>query len=60
MKCPKCGGRSYVVDAVDNPVQKETYRKLKCKKCDNVFYTVEFEAVRNRRFMRDWFVHHRG
>lgn len=59
MDCPRCGEKSDVIDSVKNPKQKETYRKRKCPKCGHVFFTVEFEAVHNKRFMRDWFLYHR-
>lgn len=59
MKCPTCEGDSITVDTVWNPKYNEALRKRKCKSCNLVFYSVEFEAVRNKRFMRDWFLHHR-
>lgn len=44
MNCPKCGGEVKVLDNINNTEDNEIYRKRKCKKCGNVFYTVEFEA----------------
>lgn len=59
MECPKCGGKTYVCDNAYNPRDKEPLRKRRCEKCGHVFFTVEFEAVHNKRFMRDWFLYHR-
>ena len=44
MNCPKCGGKVSVLENFNNTEDNEIYRKRKCKKCGNVFYTVEFEA----------------
>lgn len=60
MECPKCGGRTYVRDSAYNPRDKELLRKRYCEKCGHVFFTVEFEAIHNKRFMRDWFLHHKA
>lgn len=37
MDCPICNNKSDAIDSVKNPIQKETYRKRKCKKCGNIF-----------------------
>lgn len=59
MDCPICNNKSDVIDSVKNPVQKETYRKRKCSKCGHIFYSVEFEAICDKRLMSDWFLYHR-
>ncbi len=59
MDCPICNNKSDVIDSVKNPIQKETYRKRKCKKCGNIFYSVEFEAIYDKRLASDWLLHHR-
>lgn len=58
--CPKCGSVADTIDSVFNPKHKELYRKRRCSKCGHVFFTVEFEAVHNKRFMRDWFIFHKS
>ena len=43
--CPKCNGRTHVVDSriVDDVVA----RKRKCNGCGNIFYTEEIEVLNN-------------
>jgi transcriptional regulator NrdR family protein len=52
MNCPKCSGRALVVDSV--LAEEENYRKRRCLDCNHVFYTVEYEAVRNEEFREQW------
>lgn len=54
MRCPKCSKtRIKKVKEVEVP-WNEMYRKKRCLDCGHVFYTVEFEAEPNRRFMKEW------
>lgn len=57
--CPECGGRSNVIDNSYNSKCKELYRKRKCEECGTEFFTVEFEAVCNRQFKREWWLYHK-
>lgn len=59
MICPKCKGRIFTTDTVNNNSENETYREKKCGDCGAVFYTVEFEAVDNDRFKKVWKNNHR-
>lgn len=59
MNCPNCKVKSYVLDAVNNTVEHETYRKRKCRGCGKVFFTLEFEVENDKPFMRKWFLNHR-
>lgn len=54
MRCPKCNQDAVkTVDSV-NVSWNETYRRKKCKNCNHVFYTAEFEVVANKRFKKEW------
>ena len=50
MKCPKCGGKLFTLDTVNNPDDHETYRQLMCTMCGEQLYSVEFEAEDNIQF----------
>lgn len=42
MTCPKCSGRSMVVDV--KHIDNETHRRKRCKYCGHVFFTLELIA----------------
>ena len=42
MNCLKCGAKTAVLDS--RPFAGTRYRKRKCIKCNNIFWTVEDEA----------------
>lgn len=42
MMCPKCNGRSIVVDV--KHIDNETHRRKRCKYCGHIFYTLEIIA----------------
>ena len=44
MNCPKCGKHMYVIDTAYIEKDAEMYRKLKCRNCGRVMYTMEFEV----------------
>lgn len=55
MKCPKCNNHKLkTIGIANNTPHNETLRKKKCLKCKNIFYTVEFEAVNNEQFKKEW------
>ena len=54
MICPKCGGKSGVRDTIQNPDNCETYRRLKCLECGNIFYTTESVIDYNETFGNKW------
>jgi len=41
MKCPKCGGKTYVTNSFEK--NEFTVRYRKCKKCNNSFKTREMK-----------------
>lgn len=51
MKCPKCGGKSKVIDTRHN--NTKTFRKLKCIECGNLYFTKE-EVTEYREIVTDW------
>lgn len=60
MLCPKCGGKSGVIDTVKNPVDNEIYRQRKCTDCGRVFYSIETKADCNQDFMEEkWHKYYR-
>lgn len=59
MFCPKCGGKTRVVDYSHINDDNSTYRKRKCNVCSHVFYTCEFEVDRDEQFRNDWMSNHR-
>ena len=50
MNCPECGGRTkkykYIKDG------DSTYKQLKCKKCGNLFHTVETQCPKEDFLIR--------
>lgn len=54
MICPVCGGNTLVKDTRHNNVEQETYRYRICQRCSYNFYSVEFIADADRKFMRTW------
>lgn len=59
MLCKFCKTNTIVADGVDNRDSDETYRLRVCPKCGRIFYTVEFPVETDRRFIRDWTMHHK-
>lgn len=59
MNCIKCGGKIRVVDLVHTN-DNETYRRKRCKTCGNEFFTIEFEAEADEKFIMEWGVCHRN
>ena len=55
MKCPDCGGEVKVIDSVFNIDQNEILRKRKCKDCDHIFYTIEFEIEYDTNARETWY-----
>lgn len=45
-----CGNKMKVIETRFNPIDNETYRKLKCCKCNKFFYTceceIEYESIK--------------
>lgn len=52
MLCPKCLGKTRVIDTRNNIKENEIYRRRICdnKKCGYKFYTVEFTVEENDNF----------
>lgn len=52
MLCPKCLGKTRVIDTRNNIKENETYRQHLCTNtnCNYKFYTVEFEVIKNKSF----------
>lgn len=52
MLCPKCLGKTRVINTYNNIKENETYRHRICanKKCGYKFYTVEFTVEENDNF----------
>lgn len=59
MLCPKCGGNTAVVDVCHNDRVNETYRKRRCKQCNQFFYTAEISVDINENFKNVWWTNHR-
>lgn len=59
MNCPKCNGKTAVLDNSYNPEFNELYRKRKCTKCGHEFCTMEFEVDITDQFENNWSKHHR-
>ena len=53
MRCPKCEGKLAIKDKVVTS-NDEVLRKRVCEKCEHTLYTVEFEAIVNDGFMKEW------
>lgn len=53
MNCPVCNGETKVVDTRHTP-KNETYRKRKCKKCGDIFFTLEFDVFASDRVIEEW------
>jgi uncharacterized Zn finger protein len=52
MNCPKCDGQTKVNDVVK--AKNENYRRILCKSCGHVFFTVEYETENNESFRNNW------
>lgn len=59
MRCPKCNGKTRVIDNVYNPKTNESYRRRECKECGHNFYTTEFEVPVTGEFLDAWSMYHR-
>lgn len=59
MICPHCLKRTRTVDTVHNDSENETYRKLKCGECGEVFYTIEYAVEYDDKFKKTWSDNHR-
>ena len=59
MVCPKCGGKTTVIDNVFNPETNEHYRKRRCLDCNYLCFTMEFVVEYTRQFDKEWYGHHR-
>ena len=59
MVCPKCKGKTLVIDTVKDIDYNEIYRKRRCQNCDYTFFTTEFEVRKTPQFREDWAKHHR-
>lgn len=56
MNCPKCGGKTYVIDARDSERFEKSYRRRRiCYKCQNRFTTYEIrtDALTGSGYERD-------
>ena len=53
MRCPKCEGKLAIKDKVVTS-NDEVLRKRVCETCGHTLYTVEFEAIVNDGFMKEW------
>ena len=53
MKCPKCGGRTKVIDT-RYPSADETLRRRDCVVCEYIFFTIEYEINDDPRFRKCW------
>lgn len=58
MRCQKCKKKAAAIDKVDRP-DGIIYRKYKCKKCDQIFYSMEFYIIADAIFKSDWNANHR-
>jgi transcriptional regulator NrdR family protein len=58
MKCQKCKKKAFAIDKVDRD-DGIIYRKYKCKKCEQSFYTMEFYIIADSVFKEDWTANHR-
>lgn len=58
MKCQKCKKKAFAIDKV-NRDDGIIYRKYKCKKCEQSFYTMEFYIIADSVFKEDWNANHR-
>lgn len=54
MICPNCDGPTKLTGKVYNGDEDELYRRHKCKKCGNVFFTVEFDVEPDSVFKKAW------
>ena len=45
MKCPKCGGKLYVVNTL--PYEDQIYRQRKCKSCGDTPWSIEYMVEKN-------------
>ena len=45
MKCPKCGGKLYVVNTL--PYEDQIYRQRKCKSCGDTPWSIEYIVEKN-------------
>jgi len=54
MICPKCKGKTRVVETRFYDIENEIYRRRKCIDCDNSFFTVEFEVEENEVLRELW------
>ena len=60
MICPKCGGKTGVIDNSSCASSNEEMRKRCCKECGYIFYTVEFIAEYDDYFKKIWWKYHRS
>ena len=58
MQCQKCKKKAFAIDKVDRD-DGIIYRKYKCKKCEQSFYTMEFYIIADSTLKEDWNANHR-
>ena len=56
--CPKCGGKTTLVDMVQTP-EREVIRRRRCLTCDHRFHTIEYEIEWDDRLKHLWGINHR-
>lgn len=59
MLCPKCNGKTGVIDISHSEKTPENYRRRVCKKCGHTFYTVESVVKYDAKFDSQWRQGHR-
>lgn len=60
MTCPRCGGKTRVIDTVNSLEESEIYRKRKCCDCELAFYTTEYVVKNDMEFRKTWYGNHRS
>ena len=60
MVCPRCGGKTLVIDNSFNKELNEIYRKRVCKNCEHTFYSIECFAEYDTDFANAWYKNHRS
>jgi transcriptional regulator NrdR family protein len=54
MLCPKCNGKTKIIDGVNDNIENEKYRKRTCVDCGEIFYTTEFVVIADKNFHKKW------
>lgn len=60
MNCIKCGGDTRVIDSRPNQNTNECYRKHECKRCGEVFYSLEFAIDYDGYLKSQWLANNRA